>query len=294
MSVQPGFLERHHFLLRRLHSLTGIVPIGLFLVMHLTTNSSIVWAMANGRAGRFASDGAGRGVATFQEEVTWINSLPALLLIELVLWGSIGFHALFGIYYATTGRPNVRRYAYQDNWRYTLQRVTGYVALLYIFYHVATLRWGWSFLVPGGVAWSHEQAASTLAGALRGSMAGITAMGVVVSVFYFIGITACVYHFANGLWTAAISWGITVSAQAQQRWGRVCTAVGVVMMLMAWSALIGFVVLDPGKAASVEARVHGGLPVLADHAGDAVAEGTVGGDEPLGSRTADLRDDEGE
>jgi len=273
---QQGLLQRYHFLLRRLHSLSGIVPIGLFLVMHLTTNASIVWGMANGRAAKYASDGVGRGVATFQEEVTWINGTPMILLVELVLWGSIAFHAIFGIYYATSGRPNTKRYAYQDNWRYTLQRVTGYVALLYIFYHIATLRWGWSFLVPGGTAWSHDYAASTLAAALRGSMTEITALGVVVSVFYFIGITACVYHFANGLWTAAISWGITVSAGAQKRWGRVCTAFGAGMMLLAWSALIGFFVLDPVKAQAVEERMHGGgaepADLVADVPGDDAGE----------------------
>lgn len=271
MTAQQGLLQRHHFLLRRLHSLSGIVPIGLFLVMHLTTNASIVWGMLNSRAAPYAADGVGRGVATFQEEVTWINAMPMILLIEVVLWGSIAFHAIFGIYYAGSGRSNTRRYAYQDNWRYTLQRVTGYIGLVYIFYHVATLRWGWSFLVPGGTHWSHEHAASTLAAALRGSMTGITAPGIAVSVFYFVGITACVYHFANGLWTAAISWGITVSARAQKRWGRVCTAFGAGMMLLAWSALIGFVLLDPVKAQAVENRMHAGSTVLADEATDATA-----------------------
>ena len=38
-----SFLDRHYFLIRRLHSLTGVAPIGVFLIPHLTTNSSIVW-----------------------------------------------------------------------------------------------------------------------------------------------------------------------------------------------------------------------------------------------------------
>ena len=37
-TANPSFLERHHFLLRRLHSLSGIIPVGLFVVMHLFTN----------------------------------------------------------------------------------------------------------------------------------------------------------------------------------------------------------------------------------------------------------------
>ena len=106
-----SFLDRHYFLIRRLHSLTGVVPIGAFLFPHLTTNSSIVW-------GRFTGyDKYGdAGVATFQHEVNFIHSLPALVLIELfVLWLPIAFHAGVGVWFATTGRPNNDRYRYQDN-----------------------------------------------------------------------------------------------------------------------------------------------------------------------------------
>lgn len=256
MSVRPGFLERHHFLFRRLHSLTGIVPIGLFLIMHLTTNSSIVWGMMNKRADHYAANVGERGVATFQEEVTWINGLPGILLIEITLWVSIAYHAIFGVYYARTGKFNTDRYRYQDNWRYMLQRVTGYIALLFILYHVATLRWGWSFLVPGETVWEHTKASSTLAAALRGSASGdVTLGGVLVSIFYFIGVTSSVFHFANGLWTAAITWGVTVSAQAQKRWGVVCLGLGVGLMGMAWASIIGFATLDPKKAEAVELRM---------------------------------------
>ena len=50
MTNDQSFMNKHHFLLRRLHSLTGIVPIGLFLIGHLTTNSTIIWGAINGRA----------------------------------------------------------------------------------------------------------------------------------------------------------------------------------------------------------------------------------------------------
>ncbi|MEM0983883.1 MAG: hypothetical protein AAGI17_08030 [Planctomycetota bacterium] len=253
MAESKSFFEQHHFLLRRLHSLTGIVPIGVFLIAHLTTNSSLAW-------GKFASRGEadsysvlGGGAHYFQEEVHWINtSVPHLFLIEVTLWVSIGFHSLLGVYYATSGKQNLQRYAYQDNWRYSLQRWSGYIGILFILYHIATLRWGWSFLVPGGTEWSHHFSASTLAAALKGSYEGITAMGIAVSALYFAGITMLVYHFANGLWTAAITWGLTISKNAQQRWGYVCAALGVGLMLGAWSALGAAIALDPNEAAEIE------------------------------------------
>ena len=248
-------MQRHHFLIRRLHSFAGIMPIGVFLMIHLTTNSSVVWGLLNGRE----YDGAHAGAATFQHEVNFIHSLPFLILIEIFgLWLPIAFHAILGFYYAITGSPNVKHYPFQDNWRYTLQRVSGYIGLLFIFYHVATLRWGWTFLMPGGTSWDGEFAASTLARVFQGGGEGITTAGFLVSAGYMIGVSMLVFHLANGLWTAAITWGLTISEAAQKRWGYVCTAIGVALMGMAWAAVIGFATLDPAQAEQAERMVNQG------------------------------------
>lgn len=264
MGHDSGFMNRHYFLLRRLHSLSGILPIGVFLVSHLLTNSTIAWGLLNSRASQGVAPGTieavgemtARRVGTFQHEVSFINELPFLILLEVGLWGAIGFHAVLGVYYARTGKANTARYAYQDNWRYTLQRLTGYIAIFYIFYHIATLRWGWTFLSPTDEPWSHTAAASTFSLALRGQAQGISAAGLAVSLFYFIGVTASVFHLANGLWTAAITWGLTVSEAAQRRWGVVCAGLGAGLMLLAWSSLIGFLLLDIDKARAVEHDMH--------------------------------------
>lgn len=259
MAEQQSPLQRHHFLLRRLHSLSGIVPIGVFLIAHLTTNSSIGWGGFALRGEPVKDDAAGvlgSGAQYFQEEVHWINTgVPHLLLIEVTLWLAIAFHSILGVYYATTGKANVQHYAYQDNWRYTLQRWTGYFGILFIFYHIATLRWQWSFLVPGGAEWNHHFSASTLAAALKGSTETLTAGGIAVSLLYFVGITALVFHFANGLWTAGITWGLTVSENAQKRWGYVCAALGLGLMGAAWMSLVGFLALDHDTAKRIELRM---------------------------------------
>lgn len=259
MAERLNLLQRHHFLLRRLHSLSGLVPIGVFLIIHLVTNSSLAWGGLARRA-RAQGDGeslAEGGIAYFAHEVTWINvSVPHLFVLELSLWLAIAFHSVLGFYYATTGRGNTTRYPYQDNWRYSLQRWSGYLGVLFIFYHVATLRWGWTWLVPGGTRWSHEYSASTLAAALKGAPEGWTAAGVGVALFYFAGVSLLVFHFANGLWTAAITWGLTVSDAAQRRWGVVCLGLGVALMLAAWSALIAALLIDPASARAIEASLH--------------------------------------
>lgn len=262
MTNNQSFMTKHHFLLRRLHSLTGIVPIGVFLMAHLTTNSTIIWGAINGRATHSmdpdlvagVGEATARQVGTFQHEVTFINeSVPFLILIEITLWLAIGFHSVLGIYYARTGKTNTKNYEYQANWRYTLQRVSGYIGIFFILYHIATLRWGWTWLVPGGTKWDYEYASSTLAMALKGSETGDwTFMGVIVSLFYLVGVSLLVFHFANGLWTAAITWGVTITAKAQRNWGYVCAALGTGLMGAAWAALFGFLFLDVQAAKDIE------------------------------------------
>lgn len=278
MGKTIGFIERNHFLLRRLHSLTGIIPIGAFLIVHLTTNSSIVWGMLD--TGKSAHGHA--GAATFQHEVNFIHSLPFLLIIEIAgLWIPIAFHALLGIYYATTGRSNVSHYGYGANIRYTLQRLSGYVGLLFIFYHVATLRWGWN--LPYSSDFNAEAAASTTALALRGGVEQLGVPAVVVGAAYLIGVSLLVFHFANGLWTAAITWGLTVSAGAQRRWGYICAAVGVVLMGMAWAATAGFLLIDVEQARAAEVHIYDlkqESPIDADRAGNPARPGDTTGSTP--------------
>lgn len=263
--MSTSFLDKHHFLLRRLHSLTGVVPIGVFLLNHLLTNSSLVWGKLGlrGEGERLGiQDG---GARYFQNEVTWINEqVPHLFLIEVTLWASIAFHSILGIYYAKTGKFNNDRYGYQGNWRYRLQRISGYIGILFILYHVATLRWGWTFLMPGGKPWDQKFAASTLHDALLGGGIG---WDLGLGLLYVVGVSLLVFHFANGLWTAAITWGLTVSAKAQQRWGVVCGGLGAALMLMAWASIFGAMTLDPVKAKAVESKPQ--------HAAASGGEGSV-------------------
>lgn len=252
-----GFMDRHYFLLRRLHSLSGIVPIGAFLLFHLTTNASIMW----GRVLAKAQHGDA-GVETFQHEVNFIHNLPALQLVEwFVLFIPIAFHALLGIYYATTGKGNVKAYNYQDNWRYSLQRLSGYIGVLFIFMHVTSLRFGWTYggLMP---SFDGEHAASTTATHMQDG-----SLGALMALFYLVCVMALVFHFANGLWTAAITWGLTISVEAQKRWGYICAAIGLLLAGAGLAAVVGFMTLDIPRAQQIESAIlrgHGGGAAAGD------------------------------
>src|SRR3954462_11543901 len=87
----PLLGAHHHFLLRRLHSLTGLV-FGGYLIVHLLVNATI------------AQFGA-RDV--YQMQVDKIHSLPILWAIEWAfIYLPILFHTVYGFYIVFTGQPN--------------------------------------------------------------------------------------------------------------------------------------------------------------------------------------------
>ncbi|MFM7205099.1 MAG: succinate dehydrogenase [Planctomycetaceae bacterium] len=224
----PSFLERHQFLIYRLFSLAGLVPVGAFLVVHLLTNASIL---------------AGDDGRTFQSRVDMIHSLgPLLVPVE---WAFIFlpmlFHAAVGFVIIANGLPNVGSYPYVGNVRYTLQRVTGMIAFAFIIWHIWQLHWlGRPF---GGGRFDPHHAASTAGEAVGQTLASIA---------YVIGVLATVFHFANGLWTLGITWGLWTSPAAMRRANVVSIVVGLGLAAAGLGALGGFRALDVSKAKQAE------------------------------------------
>ena len=112
--IRPSKDETHYLLLK-LHSLTGIVPIGAFLVIHLSINSLRTV-----------------GVWPYQLSIDAINNLPFLLIIEITfIYIPILFHSVMGFYVVRLAKTNVHRYRYPRNGLYTLQRISGAIAVSY-------------------------------------------------------------------------------------------------------------------------------------------------------------------
>lgn len=235
------FLARNEFLIRRLHSLTGLIPIGAYMTVHLATNASLL-----------------DGPATFQRAVYQIHSLGHLLpVVEWVfIFLPILFHGLFGLVIIRSGSVNVGNYPLSANIRYVLQRVTGVIALVFILGHVFHMH-GWfhadfwlkNVVEPlGGGRFRPFNAPSTLGMAMQ--------QGKVIPVLYAIGLLACVYHLANGLWTMGMTWGVWTSPQAQRRASRLCGVVGLALGLLAMSALYGALTVDIRQAADIEDSLY--------------------------------------
>ena len=235
-----SFLASNEFLVRRLHSLSGLIPVGAYMVVHLLVNASIL-----------------SGPAMFQKNVYQIHSLEdALLVVEWAfIFLPILFHGLIGLLIIRGGLPNNKPYQYGANFRYTLQRATGIIALAFIIWHVFHLH-GWFHFdwwlanVAGplnGANFKPFDAASTLGTAMD---------NVIIQIVYAIGMFACVFHMANGIWTMGITWGLWVSPGAQQRALRICTVFGVLLAVVGIGALVGASTVNVQGARDAEAGMY--------------------------------------
>ncbi len=234
-----SFGERHYFLIRRLHSLLGLVPIGVFVCVHLLANATI---LAPGPPG-----------AEFQKGIERIHALgPLLVPVEIVfIFLPLGLHAILGVAIGLTGKSNTQAYPYGPNVRYFLQRITAYIALVFILYHVWQMHWLGASVGGGTFELYGEDGsatgAATTAAAIQASWW--------IAPFYVIGVLACVFHLANGVWTSLITWGITIRARTQKVSGYVCAVLGVLLAIAGVGAVSGFRTFDVGVASHDVASV---------------------------------------
>ncbi|WP_191560669.1 succinate dehydrogenase cytochrome b558 subunit [Metabacillus idriensis] len=170
------------YLNRRLHSLLGVIPVGVFLIQHLVVNN-------------FAT----RGEEAFNNAAHFMESLPFRIVLEtFIIFLPLLYHAIYGIYIAFTAKNNVSKFGYFRNWMFMLQRISGVITLVFISWHV----------------WETRIAAAFGADVNFDMMASIFSNPFMI-VFYIVGVISTIFHFANGLWSFAVSWGITVTPRSQ-------------------------------------------------------------------------------
>jgi succinate dehydrogenase / fumarate reductase cytochrome b subunit len=58
---------------------------------------------------------------------------------------------------------------------------------------------------------------------------------------YVIAMIAICWHFSYGVWLFAAKWGITPGVKARKRFGYVCAALGVVLVVMGLASIWAFV-----------------------------------------------------
>jgi succinate dehydrogenase / fumarate reductase cytochrome b subunit len=205
------------FILRKLHQLSGIFPLGIFLLEHFYTNSKAL-----------------TGPADFNNAVRDLQSIPYILFVEIGgIFIPLIYHAVYGLVITMEARPNNLAYPYPRNWFYLVQRITGVILFFFIIFHVLNFRFG---MVPGlnttSVAHAPDEAFQIVSREFH--MWWIFAI-------YMIGIVATVWHLANGIWLFLVDWGITIGERAQRLTGYACIAFGVVLLLVGINAAVAFI-----------------------------------------------------
>ena len=193
---------------KQVMSLLGVVPLSVYVLAHLWTN---MYSLA--------------GAAAFDARLIESRQSPAFLFVEILGLGApILVHAWIGVQIILKMRPNNAGYARLSNLRYLLQRVSAIGVLLFIGAHVIKAR-----ILPGTQG-THE----TWAGMHEALSEPLT------FTVYALGLLGVSYHLANGLWSASLTWGLTVSPVAQRRMERISMLLFVVLLAMSAAALYGF------------------------------------------------------
>jgi len=203
--------EGYSFLWRRLHSLSGIVPIGAFLIEHILSNFEAL-----------------KGPTAYAAQVKFLNALPLVRVLEWTfIFIPILYHGLYGIYIWLRGQSNVVYYPWAGNWLYVIQRWTGLFWFVYIVQHVLRQRFlGTSLPEMPGAAFHKVQ---------------VELQNPFLLAFYIVAMIAVCWHFAYGVWLFAAKWGITPGPTARRRFGWVCAIGGVVLAAMGLASLWAFV-----------------------------------------------------
>jgi succinate dehydrogenase cytochrome b subunit len=201
------------FVLRRLHSLTGIVPVGAFLFEHILISNSTAIGQ--------------NGPSAYARQVSFLANLPLVFFLELFgIWIPIAFHALYGFYIWYRGEGNTSSYPWSGNWMYRLQRWTGGIAFIYIVWHTYTMRFtGDDLHANPFLSFGKVQA---------------EVIHTPLFLFYVVGLVAASWHFAYGIWLFSAKWGIVSGDKAQKRLLRACLVFFLLLCGVGFASLYWF------------------------------------------------------
>lgn len=226
-------LNKENYVLHKLHSLTGVLPVGYYMAQHLLLNTFSV-----------------AGEAKFNGVLAFFESIPnyVLLTLEIVaIWVPLLFHSIYGFFITGRAKQNYigDKYGWSQNRMYTLQRVSGVFIAVFLVYHVASTTLNKYFVTHNlsnisYAAWQTK----------------LTSYGYFFLVFYMLGVLASSYHLGYGLWNFCIRWGITISDRAQRQVQKASLGVFLLLTALGWAALFGFLIHKPATSVSAPAMGH--------------------------------------
>ncbi|MDP9036133.1 MAG: hypothetical protein M3O50_15130 [Myxococcota bacterium] len=202
----------------RLFSLSGIVPLAAFLMLHLYVNSRALAADAS-----FATALRVCDRALFAPYLPW-----------LLVAAPLAFHGFFGLWLVVTSAPAPEPRPYPTGVRVAM-RWTGVAALAFVAFHLSST-WSLSSWVVRGRAESDGlQLASRLASELSSTSRSVPWRAVA----YLLGSTCATFHFVVGAWGFFAGTRAGEGARAR-RWAAWLTAVVGIGIAAAYGNVVAY------------------------------------------------------
>jgi succinate dehydrogenase/fumarate reductase cytochrome b subunit (b558 family) len=197
--------------LQKLFSLSGVVPLGAFLLLHLWTAAALL---------------SSHGV--YDRQVSFLHGGPVLGFLEVVLvLVPLVFHAGYGLWVSLQRRP--AKHAYDSDLMLVLERISGVIVLVFVVAHLWETRvqtWTGHLLV-GSYSTRLVERLSSLSGGVPWIALG-----------YLVGIAATVFHLVNGMSSFCVTWGIAKTPVAVHRTRLLVRALGILFFTIGAATVI--------------------------------------------------------
>lgn len=187
--------------LRRLHSISGVVPVGAFLAFHLSVNAQ-----------------ASRGAGAYNAVAARLQALPLAVALEIfVIALPIFFHGIYGLFVTATAPPGDGRPGRGQRALSIFQRATGILLFGFILFHLWTAR----------LVQVHDHESLDLFRLMQAVLSSPW-----LHAAYVAGLLGATAHLSVGLFTFADAWGL-----AERRRVRIAIAVAATFVFAALTGL---------------------------------------------------------
>ncbi len=173
-----------YILTRRVHSLIGMVSLGLFIFSNLILGTLMV-----------------KNPNLMSGWTVFVDSVPILRVLEfLVIIIPIIFYLFYTMIIAYNGSSNTMDYSFLGNWLYFLNRIAATVMLVFVLYHI--------YAVHLHCFVAKEPANLIYLKSLISSKS--------IMVFYLIGTLATIFNCAIAWMNGAMIFGLTATAKSRK------------------------------------------------------------------------------
>ena len=206
-SADPHAAPRDGGYLRaRLGSLLAVLPLSVWVVVHLWNNLA-----------------AFQGERAWQAAVTEYAHPVAQLLAGVLVLVPVALHSVWGVGRLFASRPNNVRYGFYANFKYAIQRLSAIGLVLFLGAHL------WLAMLKPRLTTGHPEPYAEISHEMHFHAPTLAV--------YLLGTLGIAFHLANGLQTFSMGWGLVASRRALKRLETGVIVLFVVLLSMSWAAI---------------------------------------------------------